>query len=261
MKAHIKDTINNFMPDDSLMNSFMDIINLPDEQFAATSETLKGQIKDALKTPQIQADFKNILKTTPGFELDPDGASIGLNDMINEIKEDTSLSAEKRDFLVTIIEESRKAFQQIYENPRERVNVTIERIHPMAKLPTYAHPLDAGADVYAVEDVTIQPGETVIVKTGLKMIVPRGYFVAVHPRSGLSAKTNLRIANAPGTIDADYRQEVGIIMTNIGTAPEYIKTGDRIAQFLLEETPMMVFTEGEVIDDTNRGNGFGSTGK
>ena len=145
---------------------------------------------------------------------------------------------------------------------REMIPITIEKISPNAKIPTYAHNTDSGADVYALEDVHILPNTTVLVKTGIKVAIPKGYEIQVRPRSGISLKTNLRIANAPGTIDAGYRNEICVIMSNIGNEVENIHAGDRIAQLVIAPTPMMFFTEGKVDEDTDRGTGgFGSTGQ
>lgn len=145
----------------------------------------------------------------------------------------------------------------------EKVKVYFELCHPQAQIPRYAHPGDAGMDVFAVEDVQIAPGETVIVRTGWKVAIPEGYELQIRPRSGLSWKTLLRIANSPGTIDAGYREEVGIILHNLSLEKEYrIKQGERIAQLVLQVLPqvecLQVADVGEIGSD--RGGGFGSTG-
>ena len=94
------------------------------------------------------------------------------------------------------------------------IEVFVEIMREGVTLPAYANPWDAGMDVCAACDITIPPGETVIVPTGLKLAIPEGYEIQVRPRSGISFNTPLRIANSPGTIDAGYRDELGIIMTN-----------------------------------------------
>lgn len=147
---------------------------------------------------------------------------------------------------------------------RNTTNIFIEKVHPNAQTPTYAHDGDQGADIYAVEDVTIAPhtyGN--MVSTGLKMVIPDGWAVAIRPRSGLSKKTTLRIPNAPATIDAQYRGEVQILFDNIGDSPVTIKAGDRIAQFILEKNYHINFGEiDKVPEDTERGaGGFGSSDK
>ena len=92
------------------------------------------------------------------------------------------------------------------------VNVLIEICRPDAKLPDYAHPGDAGMDLRAAEDMTIAPGQTVAVPTGIKLAIPAGFEIQVRPRSGLSLHTPLRIPNSPGTIDAGFRDEVRVIL-------------------------------------------------
>jgi dUTP pyrophosphatase len=115
--------------------------------------------------------------------------------------------------------------------------------------------------VFANETVTLNGGDTVIVKTGIKVAIPIGYEIQIRPRSGLSYKTGLRVANAPGTIDSDYRGEVGVIMYNTSDENITIFKGDKIAQMVLSEVPMIKWNEVESLDETERGEGgFGSTG-
>lgn len=192
---------------------------------------------------------------------DIQGEIAGMNQMLTELDEDNTLTEEKRDFLKTLVSGSMDTILEINDNPREKIKVKIEKLDPNATIPTYAHPTDAGADVYALEDVIIEPHSTQLVRTGLKMAIPKGYEVQVRPRSGTSLKTNMRIANAPGTIDSGYRNEVGIIVTNIGDEIENINAGDRIAQFIIAPVPMMIFEETTINDETDRGKGgFGSSG-
>ena len=94
------------------------------------------------------------------------------------------------------------------------IKIDIKKLHEDAVIPTYGTEGAAGFDFYSVDDYVVDPGKTVIVKTGLAVAVPIGYYLAVVPRSGVSAKTGIRIANSPGTVDADYRGEVGVIVTN-----------------------------------------------
>lgn len=152
--------------------------------------------------------------------------------------------------------------QEIRMN-QEKVKVAIEICREGVSLPFYAKPGDAGMDVRAAIDITLAPGETKIIPTGLKVAIPVGYEIQVRPRSGMSFKTPIRVANAPGTIDAGYRDEVGIILTNTSATESFaIAKDDRVAQFVLQKVPMMEF---EIVDDVssigeNRGGGFGHTG-
>ncbi|HEY8423063.1 MAG TPA: dUTP diphosphatase [Thermoclostridium sp.] len=162
----------------------------------------------------------------------------------------------------------------------KEIEVAVEICREGAKLPKYQNEWDAGMDVCAAEEVIIRPNETVIVPTGLKMAIPPGFEIQVRPRSGITLRTPLRISNSPGTIDAGYRDELGIIITNTsvesGNNNEHytvdskgnkqgiyhIKKGDRIAQLVLQEVPRMrLKVVGSVADiGMNRGGGFGSTG-
>lgn len=132
-------------------------------------------------------------------------------------------------------------------------------------VPEYAKTGDAGMDIRASETVCVYPGETKVIKTGLYVAIPTGYELQVRPRSGMSAKTNIRVANAPGTIDSNYRGEIGVIVDNIGNDEYYINQGDRIAQLVLSRVPTIrwqAVENVEALGETNRGaGGFGSTGK
>jgi len=146
---------------------------------------------------------------------------------------------------------------------RNKVAVPVERIDQKAKLPAYAHPDDAGADVCALEEVVIAPHTTAAVRTGLRFAVPRGYELQVRPRSGLSLNTRLRIANSPGTVDCGFAGEVMIIIDNQGADDIVVTPGLRVCQLVLQQVPQAVFTEVPDITDylpADRKGGFGSTG-
>lgn len=258
MNAHIREELDSFVAED-LRKDFDALIDLPDEKFAAISGQLKSQIHQYFESPEFEAEMLASLKAHPIDDIQ--GEINGINQMLQELDEDNTLTEEKRDFLKTLVSGSMDTILKINDNPREKIKVKIEKLNPNATIPTYAHPTDAGADVYALEDVAIMPHTTELVRTGLKMAIPRGYEIQVRPRSGMSLKTNMRIANAPGTIDSGYRNEVGIIVTNIGDEIENINAGDRIAQFIIAPVPMMVFEETIINDETDRGEGgFGSSG-
>ena len=143
------------------------------------------------------------------------------------------------------------------------VDVYVETVREGVELPRYARPGDAGMDVRAAVDLTLEPGMTKVVPTGLKVAIPEGYELQVRPRSGLSLKPPLRVANAPGTIDSGYRDEVGVIVWN--SSPDEaleIRAGDRIAQFVLAEVPRINFIQVDSVADIgeDRGGGFGSSG-
>lgn len=140
----------------------------------------------------------------------------------------------------------------------------IKKLRADALLPTYGSAEAAGADLYACldEPVTIAPGETVFIPTGLAMEVPKGYAGLVYARSSLGAKRGLAPANKVGVIDSDYRGEVRVVLHNHGAETQTVTGGDRIAQLLITPVLQPEFVEVAQLDDTQRGRGgFGSTGK
>lgn len=140
----------------------------------------------------------------------------------------------------------------------------IKKLRADALLPTYGSAEAAGADLYACldEPVTIAPGETVFIPTGLAMEVPKGYAGLVYARSSLGAKRGLAPANKVGVIDSDYRGEVRVVLHNHGAETQTVAGGDRIAQLLITPVLQPEFVEVAQLDDTQRGRGgFGSTGK
>ena len=136
----------------------------------------------------------------------------------------------------------------------------MQRLDKELDLPVYAHEGDAAFDLRSAETVTIAPGDKHIIKTGLKMAIPQGYFGNIRDRSGLAAK---QAAHAlAGVVDSGYRGEVGVVMVNLGKEPIEINKNDRIAQMLIQKIETPNIKEVEDLDATTRGEGgFGSTGK
>ena len=128
--------------------------------------------------------------------------------------------------------------------------------------PTYAHPGDAGADITASESLVLAPGQRALVKTGLSIALPNGYVAFVMPRSGLALKHGIALVNSPGTIDAGYRGEIGVIMLNTDQTESFtINAGDRIAQLVIQPVVRAEFVPVDELPGTHRGaGGFGSTG-
>ena len=130
-------------------------------------------------------------------------------------------------------------------------------------LPKYQTELSAGMDLYANidEPITLKPLERTLVKTGLFISFPKGYEAQVRPRSGLAFKNGITVLNTPGTIDADYRGEIGVILVNLSSQDFTINDGDRIAQMVIAKHETAIWEEVENLDETNRGEGgFGSSG-
>ncbi len=152
------------------------------------------------------------------------------------------------------------------EPPAHTVPVRITRL-PHADglaLPDYATPLSAGMDLRAAitEPIVLMPGERALTPTGLRIALPPGYEAQVRPRSGLALRHGLGMANAPGTIDADYRGEICVLLINLGQEPVRIERGDRIAQLIVAPVVRAAWQETEELEDTARGErGFGHTGR
>lgn len=140
--------------------------------------------------------------------------------------------------------------------------IQVKKLDPGAILPMRAHAGDAGADLYAVEEVTLTPGERALVGTGIAIALPMGTVGLIHPRSGLAAKHGLTIVNAPGTVDAQYRGELKVCLLNTDrTEPFTVTPGMRIAQLVVEKVELVEFVEADVLEETERGEGgYGSTG-
>lgn len=132
----------------------------------------------------------------------------------------------------------------------------------VGSIPTYAHPGDAGADITSSESVVLAPGQRALVKTGLSIALPDGYVAYVMPRSGLALKHGIALVNSPGTIDAGYRGEIGVILLNTDRENEFhIERGDRIAQLVIQPVVRAEFIPVSELPGTHRGaGGFGSTG-
>lgn len=145
-----------------------------------------------------------------------------------------------------------------------KFNVRIKKLRENAVVPTYGSEFSAGADLYAAidEPVTINPGETKFIPTGLAFEIPEGYVGLVYARSGLASKRGLAPANKVGVIDSDYRGEVMNAIHNHGSEPQTIEPGERTAQMVIAPYITAEFIVSDSLDDTERGEGgFGSTGR
>jgi len=142
------------------------------------------------------------------------------------------------------------------------ISIEFKLLHELAHAPKYAHNGDAGADLVCIEDVTLQPGERLLVSTGVAIALPAGYVGLVHPRSGLATKHGIGIVNTPGTVDSGYRGELKVCLINLDpTHAVSLPAGSRIAQLVIQEVITAHFIEVEHLDDTDRSDrGFGSTG-
>jgi dUTP pyrophosphatase len=143
------------------------------------------------------------------------------------------------------------------------MRIRIQRIHPDAKLPAYAHGPneDAGMDLCAVEGIVLEPGVPNLVATGLTLEIPPGYEAQVRPRSGLALRHAITMPNAPGTIDPGYRGEIRVILLNLGHEPYAIHAGDRIAQLIVARYEAAEWVEENLAESARGKAGFGSSGR
>ena len=142
-----------------------------------------------------------------------------------------------------------------------KLQISITRTHKDAKIPSYAHPSDAGVDLFSTEELTLAPGERKLVPTGIKIAIPEGFEAHVRPKSGLALKHGISLVNTPGTIDSGYRGEIGVIAINLGQEPYHIEKCSKIAQMVFNKVEQADFVEVDELDETPRGEGaFGSTG-
>lgn len=142
------------------------------------------------------------------------------------------------------------------------MNLLVHRLDPDLPLPSYAHPGDAGLDLYARVGLSLAPGERAVVPTGVAIALPDGYAAFVHPRSGLAARHGVGVVNGPGTIDAGYRGEIAVVLINLDEHAEVrFDRGDRIAQLVVQQLPKVELIEVSQLPGSARdAGGFGSTG-
>jgi dUTP pyrophosphatase len=142
------------------------------------------------------------------------------------------------------------------------MQLKVKRLDPAAVLPSYARPGDAGLDLFAARALTIGPGESALVPTGIAIELPPGTEGQVRPRSGLALKFAITVLNTPGTVDEGYRGEVGVILINHGRAPFAVDAGMKIAQLVITPRVHVDVIDAQELSDTQRGTGgFGSTGR
>lgn len=141
------------------------------------------------------------------------------------------------------------------------IRVKIKKLRDEAIIPSYSHDGDSCVDLYSIEEAVLNPLSRRLIHTGLSMAIPKGYEGLIRPRSGNALKRGITVLNTPGTIDSNYRGEIGVILYNATRDQIYIHEGDRIAQMAFKEVPKVEFDICDELDDTNRGvGGFGSTG-
>jgi dUTP pyrophosphatase len=139
------------------------------------------------------------------------------------------------------------------------MKIRIKKVSSTAKIPQYAHPTDAGMDLFSNENLVLQPSELIICSTGISLAIPQGYVGLIWDKSGLASKNEIKTMG--GVVDSSYRGEIGVILKNLSTREYKIKIGDKIAQMLIQKVSSPELIEVDNLDKTERGEGgFGSTG-
>ena len=260
------------------------MLTLPEEQFALLGPVFLGELEKSFSNVQDKIFIAQAVNAA-GQKLEDIQAMFMA--LINQIDEhfESILSAQKRDFLKRMLSISYNSLAETEGVIKRIVQVPIELTSADAKIPTYANLGDGAVDLYAPADYVVKPGETVIIPCDIKVALPYGYAFLIHPRSGTSAKTKLRVANSVGLVDSQYKGVIGVIIENIEPpikdityefddsgrpvltsvlhGQSYtISKGERFAQMRLVEVPTANFYQVNSVagfgDD--RGGGFGSSG-
>ena len=264
-----------------LLQEFLTLFSMDEDNFKLLAPGVLQSYQQIVNNPNDKLALVQTLNAAGIFAEDLVTNFASLNDEIDKVED---LSQEKKDFLKQMIATLINAVQETEGIAKRIIEVPIELCHPDAKIPQYAHESDSGLDIFAIEDVTIHPGETKLIPTGIKVALPPGYELQVRPKSGRALKTKLRIANTPGTIDAGYRDEIGVIVENVEPpikditydfdqygmplitsilhgSDYFISKGEKFAQLVLSEVPKAAFFRVDSVGEIgeNRGGGFGST--
>ena len=277
--------INTAMPEEFNDDTLNALLGLSEENFAFIAPAFLSEFEKSLNNVNDKLSLVYALNAA-GLSLDD--LREQYISLINQLDEATVglLSIQKRDFLKQLLSITYNMVADTQGITKKIIEIPMEICNPDATTPAYAHVTDAGMDVFALEDITIEPGETKLIPIGIKVAIPFGYELQVRPKSGRCLKTKLRIANTPGTIDSGYRDEIGVIVENIDPPIRAIRTanlkagdtltlgdiefgqsytigkGEKFAQLVLSEVPKANFFEVESVAkiEGDRGGGFGSTG-
>ena len=260
------------------------MLALPEEQFALLAPVFLDELEKSYNNVQDKVFIAQAVNAA-GQKMEDIEAMF--RQLINSIDSQFAdvVSAQKRDFLKRMLSISYNSLAETEGVTKRIVQVPIELTSEDAKIPKYAHLGDGAVDLYSPADYTIKPGETVIIPCDIKVALPYGYAFLIHPRSGTSAKTKLRVANSIGLVDSQYKGVIGVIVENIEPpikdityefddnnrpiltsvlhGQSYtISKGERFAQMRLVEVPTANFYQVESVEGIgdDRGGGFGSSG-
>jgi dUTP pyrophosphatase len=264
-----------------MLDSMIQLLAMPDEDFIILAPGIMQSYQQSLNNPNDKIILAQALNASGAKSEDLIESFDEIEKKINTL----AISVAKRDFLKELLSSIVNTIMDTEGIAKKMIAVPIELCHPNAKIPQYAHITDSGMDVYALDEVIVHPGETVLVPTGIKVALPPGYELQVRPKSGRAYKTKLRIANTPGTIDQGYRDEIKIIIESTEpkikdasfyyddegivhiTSLEFgsdqvIGKGEKFCQLVIAEVPKAAFYPVDTVQGIgeDRGGGFGSTG-
>ena len=260
------------------------LLAMPDDQFAVISPIFLGELEKALNNIDDKLFLAQAMNAAGTKVEEVQEAYQKIIEAI-DLQFSELLSVPKRDFLKRMLSITANSIADVQGVTKRIVQVPIELTSENAQIPKYAHLGDGAVDLYSPADYTINPGETVIISCDIKVALPYGYAFLIHPRSGTSAKTKLRIANSIGLVDSQYKGVIGVIVENIEPpikditykfddsgrpiltsvlhGKSYsISKGERFAQMRLVEVPTANFFQVESVEGIgdDRGGGFGSSG-
>lgn len=279
----VKDSLKLILGEDNenseMVMMLVQALGTDEDTFGIVAPGIMQSLQQALNNPNDKLALVQALNATGHKAEDLTSDVMAFMEEVDKIN---SLSAQKKDFIKDFFAAYVNAINDTEGIAKRNVPVAIELCHPDAKIPQYAHISDSGADVYALKDITVHPGETVLVPTGLKVALLPGFELQVRPKSGRALKTKLRVANTPGTIDQGYRDEIKIIIENVEPPIKdisvdkdgkvtsilygkdfFIGKGEKFCQLVLSEVPKASFYRVDSvleIDKDDRNGGFGSTG-
>ncbi len=261
------------------------LLSLPDEQFALIAPIFLDELEKSFNNIDDKLFLAQAMNAAGTRVEDVQEAYVKIIESIDEQFQEL-LSTPKRDFLKRMMSLTANSIADVQGVTKRIIQVPIELTSENAQIPKYAHLGDGAVDLYSPADYTINPGETVIIPCDIKVALPYGYAFLIHPRSGTSAKTKLRVANSIGLVDSQYKGVIGVIVENIEPRikdidseyddngrlvvksieygkPFYIGKGERFAQMRLVEVPTASFYQVSSVADIgdDRGGGFGSSGK
>lgn len=279
--AEMRETLSQIDGMGDVLDAISALIEVDDAQFELLSPGILDSFLRSLNTANVRLMLAQAINANG---ITAEKIQENFIQLTNEIDKIIELSTPKRDFLKRMVRGVSTAISETEGISKRYIQIPFVKCHPDARMPEYAHSDDSGMDVFALDNYTIHPGETKLIPTGIKMAVPNGYEIQVRPKSGRALKSKMRIANAPGTVDASYRGELCVIIDNIEPpikditydfddnghpiitsilrgSDMIIGKGEKFAQLVLMEVPKAVLFQVENLDDTERAEGgFGSSG-